>query len=230
MFPSAISQTTRSRSSWCGMLSKNPFQVRIHHHPIPVLVQLHELRHGRVATAMPPKAMRAVMERRFKDRFQQGTDRLLCHATPDGGNPQGPGSPFALGDIHPPQRDWLVVPNFSSRISAKRFSSRLASNILIDCLSSPAAPRLRFTALKALRSVSRVILPVSECTRSVRGRTVSIQVILREHTNRGSGAILPLSLFLALTWPSRKRRRGPCAVATRGLTGPLPGGSSIPLS
>jgi hypothetical protein len=83
-----------------------------------------------------------------------------------------------------------------SRISAKRFSSRLVSNILIDCLSRPAAPRLRFTALKALYSVSRVILPVSECTRSVRGSTVSIQVILREQIHRGCGVRLTLNLFL----------------------------------
>ena len=41
---------------------------------------------------------------------------------------------------------------------------------------------------------------------------------------------MTLRLFFAHTWPSRKRRGGPEAVDTRGRTGPLPGGSSTPLS
>ena len=51
-----------------------------------------------------------------------------------------------------------------SRISAARFSSRLASNILMLTLSTPAAPRFRFTAWKACRMSLGVIRPVSECT------------------------------------------------------------------
>ena len=51
-----------------------------------------------------------------------------------------------------------------SRIRAARFSSRLASNILMLTLSMPAAPRFRFTALKACVINGRVILPVNECT------------------------------------------------------------------
>jgi hypothetical protein len=41
---------------------------------------------------------------------------------------------------------------------------------------------------------------------------------------------MTLSLFLATTWPSRKRRGGPEAVDTRGLTGPVPCSSSTQLS
>jgi hypothetical protein len=41
---------------------------------------------------------------------------------------------------------------------------------------------------------------------------------------------MTLSLFFATTWPSRKRRGGPEAVDTRGLTGPVPCSSSTPLS
>ena len=41
---------------------------------------------------------------------------------------------------------------------------------------------------------------------------------------------MTLGLFFALTWPSRKRWGGPCAVDSRGLTGPLPCGSSTHLS
>jgi len=55
------------------------------------------------------------------------------------------------------------VPVFSSRISAARFSLRLASYILMLTLSTPAAPRFRFTARKASGMRSGVILPVSEC-------------------------------------------------------------------
>lgn len=49
-------------------------------------------------------------------------------------------------------------------MSAARFSSRLASNILTLTLSTPAAPRFRFTAWKACRMSLGVIRPVSECT------------------------------------------------------------------
>jgi hypothetical protein len=39
-----------------------------------------------VATATPPKAMRAVMKGRFDDRFDQGTNHLLCYSTPYSGD------------------------------------------------------------------------------------------------------------------------------------------------
>src|SRR5437762_12868331 len=55
-------------------------------------------------------------------------------------------------------------PFFKSRIRARRFSARLASNILMLTLSMPAAPRLRLTALKESRSNLGVILPVKEWT------------------------------------------------------------------
>jgi hypothetical protein len=55
-------------------------------------------------------------------------------------------------------------PVFTSRISAVRFSSRFASNILMLTLSTPAAPRFRLTAWNACRITLGVILPVSECT------------------------------------------------------------------
>jgi site-specific DNA recombinase len=65
---------------------KESFEISIHHHAISLLVQLDELRHGRVATATPAKAMRAVMKGRFKDRFDQGTNDLLGYSTPYGGD------------------------------------------------------------------------------------------------------------------------------------------------
>ena len=65
---------------------KEPFEISIHHHALSLPVQLDELRHGRVATATPAKAMRVVMKGRFEERFDQGTNDLLCHSTPYGGD------------------------------------------------------------------------------------------------------------------------------------------------
>ena len=54
------------------------------------------------------------------------------------------------------------VPDFSSRISASRFSSKFLANISTLTLSTPAAPRFCLTFRKACRINLGVILPVSE--------------------------------------------------------------------
>jgi hypothetical protein len=122
------------------------------------------------------------------------------------------------------------VPDFRARIRATRCSSQLAAHLLIDGVSRPAAPRWRLTTVQAWYRPSRVILPVRECSRGVRGSTLRMQAIRHEQTTRGAGAAMPLRLFFAPTWPSRQRTGGPGAVDPRGLTGPLPCGASLPLS
>jgi len=93
-----------------GDAIKEPMQVRIHHHPKSLPVQLDELCPGCVTTAMPPKAMRAVMKGRFTDRGQQSTEHFLSDPTPYGGNAKGADGTVSLGDRHPSQRDRLVGP------------------------------------------------------------------------------------------------------------------------
>ncbi len=90
--------------------SKEAFEISLHHHAVSLLVQLYQLRHGRVATATPTKTMRAVMKGRCKDRFAQGTNDLLGHSTPYRRESSGPKPPWSFGHIHPPERDRLVGP------------------------------------------------------------------------------------------------------------------------
>ena len=78
-------------------------------------------------------------------------------------------------------------PVFRSLISAARFCSRFASNILTLTLSIPAAPRFRFTARNAWSINRGVILPVSECTFLFLGTVCLSRVAITEF-----GRVAPL--------------------------------------
>jgi site-specific DNA recombinase len=100
----------QGQDQWVRDAIQEAFESCIHPPPIPLSVPRNELRHGRVATAMPTKTVGAVVKGRFKDRVDQGTDHFLCHATPHGGDAQRPEDTFALGDIPPPKWDRLIGP------------------------------------------------------------------------------------------------------------------------
>jgi hypothetical protein len=52
--------------------------------------------------------MRAVRQGRRQERLTQGPEHRRCHATPHRGEAQGPDTPLARREIHPPQRARLV--------------------------------------------------------------------------------------------------------------------------
>jgi hypothetical protein len=90
------------------------------------------------------------------------------------GSPRGRTPPVPVGMSTRHTGIGWEVPDFRSRSRAPRCSSRVAAHLVMDCVSSPAAPRVRLTAWKALCSASRVLLPVRACTRCVGGSPVSL--------------------------------------------------------
>src|SRR5271165_6581426 len=91
------------------------------------------------------------MEDRFQDGLQVALDDFLGDSIRDRRNPQRSGFRLAvaLRDVDPSNRWGQVAPRGHSVPELVRLSERFPSKSAIDCPSTPAAPWLAFTFLKA---------------------------------------------------------------------------------
>ena len=90
------------------------------------------------------------MKGRCKDWLHHGTDHFLRHATPDGGDSQGPESPFALRDIHPPQRDRMIGPRLQRAHQRQEVLLQIGCEPLDGLLVEPCRPAVPLDRLAGL--------------------------------------------------------------------------------
>ena len=93
--------------------------------------------------------VRVRMEPRLQQRLEIPADHFLSDAVGDRGYAQRPRSPIRFRNIHPPNRWRKVAPRGQPIPQLIEIIGQTASNASIDCPSTPAAPWLALTFLKA---------------------------------------------------------------------------------
>ena len=93
-----------------GKVVEEPLDVGIEYVRVPVPMEFQDFFHGHVTVAAGPEPVRVVMKHPIEDRTQEKPKHLLSNAVADGRDPQGPGLPRSLGDLHAPQGQGGKLP------------------------------------------------------------------------------------------------------------------------